>query len=59
MYTIRNDNMKFRIFYFWLGISLALGAGVGAIFGNIAIGAGVGIAIGAGIGFMMEEKRNY
>ena len=51
--------MKSNIFYFWLGVGVALGAGVGAAFGNIAVGAGIGTAIGAAIGFMMKKKQIF
>jgi hypothetical protein len=33
--------------YAWLGVGVALGAGIGVAMDNIAIGAGIGVAIGA------------
>ncbi len=40
--------IKFRSkLYFSIGVCTALGAGIGATFGNLAIGAGLGAALGA------------
>ena len=33
--------------YAWVGVGVALGAGIGVAMDNIAIGAGIGVAIGA------------
>jgi hypothetical protein len=38
----------------WTGMGVAIGAGVGAAFGQIVIGAGVGVAIGMAIGGMID-----
>lgn len=43
------DNMAM-----WVGAGAAIGAGVGAAFGQIAIGAGIGVALGAAVGGMMD-----
>lgn len=44
----------------WLGIGVALGAGVGVAMDNIPIGAGLGITIGAliSIANYMYNKKN-
>lgn len=41
----------------WLGIGVALGAGIGVALGNVALGAGVGIALGAAM--MSWQKRAH
>lgn len=38
----------------WIGIGVALGAGLGAAFNQVAIGAGVGVALGVAIGSMLD-----
>jgi hypothetical protein len=38
----------------WIGIGVAIGAGLGAAFNQVAIGAGVGVALGVAIGGMLD-----
>jgi len=34
---------------YWLGLGIAIGAGIGVALGSIAIGAGIGVALGAAL----------
>ena len=38
----------------WIGVGVAIGAGIGVAFGQIAIGAGIGVAFGVAAGGMMD-----
>ena len=41
----------------WLGIGVALGAGIGVAMGNIALGVSIGLAIGAGVMFQLSSNK--
>jgi hypothetical protein len=38
----------------WIGVGVAIGAGIGVAFGQVAIGAGIGVAFGVAIGGMLD-----
>ena len=38
----------------WAGMGLAIGAGIGVAFGQVAIGAGLGVVFGVAIGGMLD-----
>jgi hypothetical protein len=48
-----------QLMVYGAGFGVALGAGVGSAFGDVAIGAGIGTALGAAIGtFLMMIRSN-
>ncbi len=40
----------------WIGIGLAIGAGLGVVFHNIPVGVGMGIALGAALGALHKKR---
>lgn len=42
--------------YVWIGIFMAVGAGLGVAMGNIAIGVGIGAAIGTAVGAAQSQR---
>lgn len=41
----------------WVGLGLAIGAGLGVVFDNIPIGVGLGLVFGAGIGLNYKSRN--
>ena len=41
----------------WVGIGLAMGAGLGVVFEQVPLGVGLGLAVGVAIG-LIQRKRN-
>jgi hypothetical protein len=42
----------------WIGVGVAVGAGLGVVFGNIAIGAGAGVALGMVLAVALGQKKS-
>jgi hypothetical protein len=40
----------------WIGIGVAIGAGLGVLFDNIAVGAGMGVALGMALGGLLARR---
>jgi hypothetical protein len=40
----------------WIGIGIAIGAGLGVVFGNVAIGAGAGVALGVILAVLVGRR---
>ena len=42
----------------WTGVGVALGAGIGVAFGQLAIGAGLGVVFGVAVGSMLDAMAH-
>ncbi|MGE0021012.1 MAG: hypothetical protein AB7S72_15170 [Draconibacterium sp.] len=54
-----NENKKSgNGFALWVAYGIVFGAGLGTAFGNISLGAGIGLVIGAAGGAIFGIKKN-
>jgi hypothetical protein len=51
------DDKSKKMIGMWLGIGVAIGAGIGVAIKNIAVGAGAGVAVGAAIGILLSRRK--
>ena len=40
----------------WIGLGVAIGAGLGVVFDNIAVGAGAGVALGVALAALLGRR---
>ncbi len=52
-----NKRLNMKSMAYFAGAGLALGAGIGVAFGNIAIGAAIGNIIGASVSLLFHNKK--